>query len=142
MADSFADRIKEKAKKAGDPDAEERFSLPKLYAEGFSIEAKEFNCHQRAHQQAIETYANFVVCSLIGGVRQPLLTSLAGILYIVARVKWAQGCTAARLQHAHSCAWCRLQPRVASNPAVQTRPATRSTDTANPADGACTSGRV
>lgn len=32
----------EKAKKAGDPNAEERFSLPKLYAEGFTTEAKEF----------------------------------------------------------------------------------------------------
>jgi len=84
----------EKAKAAGDKDAEERFSLPKLYAEGFSKEAKEFNCHQRAHQQALETYSNFVACSIIGGIRQPLLTSLAGLLYIVARVKWAKGyCT-------------------------------------------------
>jgi len=81
----------EAAKKKGDKDAESRYSLPKLYAEGFSQEAKEFNCHQRAHQQALETYANFVVCSIIGGVRQPLLTSLSGILYITARVKWAQG---------------------------------------------------
>eukprot|EP00802_Teleaulax_amphioxeia_P029514 Tamp_31643.p2 GENE.Tamp_31643~~Tamp_31643.p2 ORF type:complete len:205 (-),score=42.37 Tamp_31643:75-689(-) len=84
----------EKATEAGDKDAEARFSLPKLYAEGFSKEAKEFNCHQRAHQQALETYSNFVVCSVIGGIRQPLLTSLAGLLYIAARVKWAQGyCT-------------------------------------------------
>jgi hypothetical protein len=44
------------AKKKGDKDAEARYSLPKLYAEGFSQEAKEFNCHQRAHQQALETY--------------------------------------------------------------------------------------
>ena len=61
-----------------------------LYAEGFSKEAKEFNCHQRAHQQALETYSNFIACSIIGGIRQPLLTSLAGLLYIVARVKWAK----------------------------------------------------
>ena len=59
----------EKATEAGDKDAEARFSLPKLYAEGFSKEAKEFNCHQRAHQQALETYSNFVVCSVIGGIR-------------------------------------------------------------------------
>ena len=31
------------AMKKGDKDAEARFSLPKLYAEGFSQEAKEFN---------------------------------------------------------------------------------------------------
>ena len=86
-------RFMEKAKKAGDKDAEDRFGLPKLYAEGFSEEAKEFNCHQRAHQQALETYANFVICSVIGGIRQPLLTLLAGCLYIIARVKWAKGYT-------------------------------------------------
>ena len=80
----------EAAKKKGDRDAEARFSLPKLYAEGFSQEAKEFNCCQRAHQQALETYANFVVCSLVGGVRQPFLTTGAGILYLIARIKWAQ----------------------------------------------------
>jgi hypothetical protein len=33
----------ELAMKKGDKDAEARFSLPKLYAEGFSLEAKEFN---------------------------------------------------------------------------------------------------
>jgi len=33
----------EAAKKKGDKDAESRYSLPKLYAEGFSQEAKEFN---------------------------------------------------------------------------------------------------
>ena len=81
----------ELAKKKGDRDAEARYSHPKLYAEGFSQEAKAFNCHQRAHQQALETYPNFVVCSIIGGMRHPLLTSLAGLLYIVARVKWAKG---------------------------------------------------
>ena len=86
-------KFMEKAKAAGDKDAEARFSLPKLYAEGFSEEAKQFNCHQRAHQQALETYTNFVVCSIIGGVRQPIITSLAGIVYIISRVKWAKGYT-------------------------------------------------
>ena len=60
----------EKAKKEGDDHAEERFSLPKLYAEGFTPLAKHFNCHQRAHQQALETYPSFVACSIIGGIRQ------------------------------------------------------------------------
>lgn len=87
-------KFAEKAKKSGDEHADERFSVPKLYAEGFSQEAKEFNCHQRAHQQALETYTNFVVCSAIGGIRQPVVTALAGLLYIVSRVKWAKGYTA------------------------------------------------
>ena len=28
-----------------------------------------------------------------GGVRQPIITSLAGIVYIISRVKWAKGYT-------------------------------------------------
>ena len=86
-------KYRAKADKAGDEHSDQRYSYPKLYAEGFSQEAKEFNCHQRAHQQALETYTNFVVCSIIGGIRQPIMTALAGCLYIMARVKWARGYT-------------------------------------------------
>ena len=100
--------------------------------------------HRRAHQQALETYTNFVICSVtnpcaasappphrlhttstpplclgtstlgtpyarrlqalrtqapplrtqvIGGIRQPIMTTIAGCLYIVARVRWAKGYT-------------------------------------------------
>ena len=34
-----------------------------------------------------------MVCSIIGGLRQPIVTTLAGVLYIVSRVKWAKGYT-------------------------------------------------
>ena len=78
-------KFAEKAQEKGDEHAHERFAAPKLYAEGFSQEAKEFNCAQRAHQHALETYTNFVVCSIV--------TTLAGVLYIVSRVKWAIGYT-------------------------------------------------
>lgn len=43
-------KFMEKAKKNGDEHAEERFSLPKLYAEGFTQEAKEFNCKCCLHE--------------------------------------------------------------------------------------------
>lgn len=82
---------KEKAKKDGDADAEERFSYPKLYAEGFSKHAKDFNCVQRGHQQALETYAQFIALSLISGITQPMLTTVGGALWIIARFTWAQG---------------------------------------------------
>ena len=64
---------------------------PADLAHASSHRAHRHSCHQRAHQQALETYTIFGLCSLIGGVRQPLLTTLAGGLYIVARVKWAKG---------------------------------------------------
>lgn len=82
---------KEKAAKDGDKDAEERFSYPKMYAEGFSQHAKQFNCVQRGHQQALETYTFFVVGSVIGGFKFPVTTALAGVLWLVARYVWARG---------------------------------------------------
>eukprot|EP00298_Acanthocystis_sp_HF-20_P026614 c4408_g1_i1.p1 GENE.c4408_g1_i1~~c4408_g1_i1.p1 ORF type:complete len:197 (-),score=73.86 c4408_g1_i1:46-636(-) len=81
----------EAAKKKGDADAEARFSYPKLYAEGFSEEAKLFNCVQRGHQQALETYPSFLACSLVGGLTQPLMTSFGGLLWCIARLRWAKG---------------------------------------------------
>jgi len=80
-----------KAKKNGDQFAEARFSYPKMYAEGFSVEARVFNCIQRGHQHALETLPIFFALSLIGGVTCPLATVLGGILAIVSRLKWASG---------------------------------------------------
>jgi glutathione S-transferase len=84
-------KFQEKAEKDGDKEAEDRFSYPKLYAEGFSKHAKEFNCVQRGHQQALETYTSFVVLSLIGGIKFPLVSALGGLIWNVARLKWAEG---------------------------------------------------
>jgi glutathione S-transferase len=83
--------FKEKALKNGDKDAEDRFSYPKLYAEGFSREAKDFNCIQRGHQQAIETYTQFVAYSLVAGIKYPLVSTVAGLMWTLARFQWADG---------------------------------------------------
>jgi glutathione S-transferase len=83
--------FKEKALKNGDKDAEDRFSYPKLYAEGFSREAKDFNCIQRGHQQAIETYTQFVALSLVAGIKYPLVSTVGGLVWTVARFQWAGG---------------------------------------------------
>eukprot|EP00299_Pterocystis_sp_00344_P017747 c8894_g1_i1.p1 GENE.c8894_g1_i1~~c8894_g1_i1.p1 ORF type:complete len:205 (-),score=50.11 c8894_g1_i1:27-641(-) len=81
----------EEAKKKDDREAEARYSYPKLYAEGFSEESKRFNCIQRGHQQALETYTTFVASSLVGGLRHPVVTSLAGVLWCASRLSWADG---------------------------------------------------
>ena len=81
----------EKATKDGDDDAEARFAYPKMYAEGFSTAAREFNCVQRSHQHTLETYQLVLVMSLIGGLSQPLTTAGSGLLWMVARHKWANG---------------------------------------------------
>mmetsp|Transcript_85157 Transcript_85157/g.260228 ORF Transcript_85157/g.260228 Transcript_85157/m.260228 type:complete len:200 (-) Transcript_85157:50-649(-) len=81
----------EKAKKDGDEHAEARFSYPKVYAEGFGKLANDFNCVQRGHQQALETYPQILVCSLIGGLRHPVLACIGQTAWMVARWKWAAG---------------------------------------------------
>lgn len=82
---------KEKALKDGDKDAEDRFSYPKLYAEGFSQHAKLFNCVQRGHQHALETYPQYLVLSVIAGVKFPVTTTLGGLLWLLARTQWVEG---------------------------------------------------
>ena len=81
----------DKALKDGDKDAEARYAYPKLYAEGFSDPAKAFNCVQRAHQQALETYPQFLALSLVGGVQYPLTCAVGGALWVWARWVWAEG---------------------------------------------------
>jgi glutathione S-transferase len=81
----------EKARKDGDTDAEARFSYPKMYAEGFSQHAKLFNCVQRGHQHALESYTSFVLLSLIAGIKYPVTAMVGGILWHVARFSWAAG---------------------------------------------------
>lgn len=83
--------MKEKAKKDGDENAEERYSYPKLYAEGFSHAAKVFNCVQRGHQQALETYTSFVLMSLVAGIKYPLAAALGGVIWGISRLSWADG---------------------------------------------------
>jgi hypothetical protein len=80
-----------KAKKDGDEHAEERYAYPKLYAEGFSKVAREFNCYQRSHQQAYETYPQFLVLSMLGGITFPITTAVFGAFWCYSRKVWAEG---------------------------------------------------
>lgn len=73
--------------KEGDKDAEARFNYPKVYAEGFSHSAQVFNCVQRGHQQALETYSQFVVWSILGGLRFPVSSVMGGLVWLLARWK-------------------------------------------------------
>eukprot|EP00286_Rhodomonas_abbreviata_P013225 CAMPEP_0181340868 /NCGR_PEP_ID=MMETSP1101-20121128/30083_1 /TAXON_ID=46948 /ORGANISM="Rhodomonas abbreviata, Strain Caron Lab Isolate" /LENGTH=195 /DNA_ID=CAMNT_0023452061 /DNA_START=61 /DNA_END=648 /DNA_ORIENTATION=- len=83
--------FREKALKDGDKEAEARYSYPKMYAEGFTEHAKMFNCVQRGHQHAMETYSQFLALSLVAGLRFPVCVSLGGLLWMFARLKWAEG---------------------------------------------------
>jgi len=64
---------------------------PAMYATGEDDNARMFNCVQRGHQQALETYPGFLVASLVAGLKFPLVVSLMGMLWGYARLKWAEG---------------------------------------------------
>jgi glutathione S-transferase len=84
-------QCKEMAIRNGEKDVEYRYSLPNMYVDGNTEAAKKFNCVQRGHQQALETYPQFLCLSVLGGIRFPLFTALTGIIWMYSRVKWAEG---------------------------------------------------
>ena len=84
-------KFTERALKEGDKDAEKRFSLPKMQAEGFSAAAEDFNNVQRGHQQILESYQIYLVTSLLGGLEYPLAVAIYGVVWIKARLDWAEG---------------------------------------------------
>ena len=81
----------EEAQEAGDKDAEERYLLPKMQAEGFSATARKFNIMQRCHYQILESFQIWLVTSIIGGWEYPLSVAFFGAIWIKARMDWATG---------------------------------------------------
>eukprot|EP01060_Flectonema_neradi_P031345 TRINITY_DN4735_c0_g1_i1.p1 TRINITY_DN4735_c0_g1~~TRINITY_DN4735_c0_g1_i1.p1 ORF type:complete len:198 (+),score=48.08 TRINITY_DN4735_c0_g1_i1:57-596(+) len=65
--------------------------LPKMYAEGTDENATKFNCIQRGHQQALETYPQFLMMSVIGGLFSPVVVTFCGVIYNISRRVWAEG---------------------------------------------------
>jgi len=81
---------KERAAQQGDKDAEQRFGYPNVYAEGFSEQAKLFNCVQRCHQHALETFTPYIVGSIIGGTQFPVTCCIGGLLWCVGRLVYSR----------------------------------------------------
>lgn len=95
----------EKATEEGDENAEARYGLPKLYAEGFGELAKEFNCLQRGHQGGLETFPHFLMCSFVAGVKQPITASAMQILWMVSRISWAKGYATGEPKNRYKSKW-------------------------------------
>jgi glutathione S-transferase len=53
-----------------------KVDLPSLYADQAAAEKDKdkylFNCYQRGHQNALETYPSFLTCLLLGGLKHPV----------------------------------------------------------------------
>jgi len=50
-----------------------------------------FNCVQRAHQNTLENYPQFLFFLTTAGLSHPVLASLAGVIYLAGRIAFAKG---------------------------------------------------
>lgn len=79
--------------------------LPAMYATGKDAKSVKFNCIQRGHQQALETFTSFVLTSLVGGVSYPVSVALFGLVYMKARIAWADGYATGDPKNRYSNKW-------------------------------------
>jgi len=72
-----------------------KVALPSLYADqAEALKDKDkhlFNCYQRGHQNALESYAQNLMLLFVGGLKHPLISSGAGLVWILGRILYAQG---------------------------------------------------
>jgi len=61
------------------------------YPTMYSPDNDMFNCVQRAHQNTLEVLPQFLMVLLIGGARYPIISSLAGLIWIAGRIAYAKG---------------------------------------------------
>ncbi|EDV24809.1 Microsomal glutathione S-transferase 3 [Trichoplax sp. H2] len=60
---------------------------PKMYDDSKPI----FNCYQRAHQNTLEIYSQFLAMMLLGGLQHPRISAACGALWVVSRLFYAHG---------------------------------------------------
>ena len=82
--------------------------LPAMYATGTDAKSRKFNCVQRGHQQALETFPMFLVASIVGGVKFPVSVSLFGAVWCKARFAWAEGYASGDPKKRYGNAWAKL----------------------------------
>lgn len=61
------------------------------YPTMYSTDKNEFNCVQRAHQNTLENYPQFLTFLLLGGIQHPLVTAIGGTVWIAGRIVYAKG---------------------------------------------------
>eukprot|EP00698_Gefionella_okellyi_P018044 TRINITY_DN5377_c0_g1_i1.p1 TRINITY_DN5377_c0_g1~~TRINITY_DN5377_c0_g1_i1.p1 ORF type:complete len:140 (-),score=21.78 TRINITY_DN5377_c0_g1_i1:41-460(-) len=69
--------------------ARKLFKVP--YPTMYSVDNDKFNCYQRAHQNMLETWPQILWMLAFGGIRFPVISSVAGLVWTVGRIVYAYG---------------------------------------------------
>jgi glutathione S-transferase len=75
-------------------EARKKFNVPypNLYATpGLHKQADEFNRVQRGHQSLFEQLSSFMALSLLGGIKHPITTAVAGLLFCIGNYLYLLG---------------------------------------------------
>ncbi|EFX85348.1 microsomal glutathione S-transferase 3-like [Daphnia pulex] len=64
-----------------------KITYPTMYSNDNTL----FNCYQRAHQNTLENYPQFLMLLFIGGLQYPLVTAVAGLVWIAGKVSYSLG---------------------------------------------------
>ncbi|XP_063234058.1 glutathione S-transferase 3, mitochondrial-like [Bacillus rossius redtenbacheri] len=69
--------------------ARKKFGVP--YPNMYSPDNTLFNCVQRAHQNTLENYPQFLALLLLGGLEWPVVSAVGGAVWLLGRIAYAQG---------------------------------------------------
>ncbi|CAG7821264.1 unnamed protein product [Allacma fusca] len=76
-----------KAVQVGKARKEFKVDYPAMYSDKSAL----FNCYQRAHQNTLENYPQFLLLLLLAGIEMPCVSALAGLVWIAGRVVYGLG---------------------------------------------------
>jgi len=62
-----------------------------LYPTMYSPDNDNFNCYQRAHQNTLEGYSQFLLFLLLGGLDMPIFAAIGGLIWIAGKVSYSKG---------------------------------------------------
>ncbi|KAJ6648526.1 Microsomal glutathione S-transferase 3 [Pseudolycoriella hygida] len=64
-----------------------KINYPTMYATDNDV----FNCFQRAHQNTLEGYSQFLLFLLFGGLEMPIFVALGGLIWVAGKVSYSKG---------------------------------------------------